>query len=106
MAGGIDDFNAENYVDAEAAWLAYRRYWLRDNPPLDNGYYACGICGNWVAGDEVTLDHVEPRTPQNTFEYSNIQPAHGGCNYNKGSKRWKPKVSKEQHEFLRMMSDM
>ena len=106
MAGGIDDFNAKNYVDTEAAWLAFRRMWLLQNPPLDNGYYLCGVCANWVKADEVSLDHIEPRTAYNTFLASNIQPAHGSCNYNKGSKRWKPKVSKETYEFLQMMSNM
>ena len=52
------------------------------------GYYICGICGHWVLAEEVTLDHIEPRTHENMFLASNIQPAHGYCNYNKGSKRW------------------
>lgn len=87
-------------------WLRFRRHWLRDHPPCDNGYYICGICGHWVLAEEVTLDHIEPRTHENMFLASNIQPAHGYCNYNKGSKRWKPKVSKEVYEYLRVLSDM
>ncbi len=102
----MNEFNPKNYVDHEAAWLAFRSLWLRHNPPMDNGYYICGICGYWVASNEVTLDHIEPRTAENTFNFSNIQPAHSYCNYNKGSKRWKPKVGKEQYDFLRMLSDM
>lgn len=102
----LDEFNPKNYVDHEAAWLAYRRMWLLQNPPLDNGHYLCGICSHWVASDEVSLDHIEPRTAHNTFLASNIQPVHHSCNYKKGSKRWKPKVSKEQYDFLRMLSDM
>lgn len=87
-------------------WLRFRKHWLKDNPPGDNGYYVCGICANWVLAEEVTLDHIEPRNPDNIFDYNNIQPAHGSCNYNKGSKRWKPKVSKESHEFLELLSNM
>lgn len=87
-------------------WLRFRRKWLLDNPPLDNHCYMCGICGNWVKAEEVTLDHISPRNPENMFLYSNIQPAHGYCNYRKGSQRWTPKVSREQHEFLKRMSDM
>lgn len=100
------DFSAKDYVGHEAAWLAFRRRWLLENPPLDNGYYLCGICGHWVSGEEVTLDHIEPRTAENTFSVDNIQPAHGGCNYRKGSKRWRPRVTKEAHEFLRFLSNI
>ena len=102
----MNDFDPTKYVDLEAAWLAYRRYWLDNYRPYDNGYYLCGICARWIPADEVTLDHIEPRTAENMFEESNIQPAHGICNYNKGSKRWQPKVSKEVYDFLRVMSNM
>lgn len=102
----MNEFNPKNYVSAEAAWLAYRRLWLKEHPPLDNGHYLCSIGGEWVKADEVTLDHVEPRSADNMFKESNIAPACGYHNYRKGSKRWKPKVSKEQHDFLRMLSDM
>lgn len=87
-------------------WLRFRAHWLHDNPPLDNGYYLCGICGHWVAANEVTLDHIEPRDNDNMFQDSNIQPAHGLCNYKKGSQRWQPKVNQEQYAFLRDISDM
>ncbi len=87
-------------------WIRFRRHWLRDNPPADNGYYLCGICGTWVVAEEVTLDHIEPRTPSNMFLLDNIQPAHGYCNYSKGSKRWTPKVNKKQYEFLSMLSQL
>lgn len=87
-------------------WLRFRGHWLLDNPPLDNHSYLCGICGGWVPAEEVTLDHIEPRTAENMFAIDNIQPAHGYCNYRKGSRRIKPKVSKETHEFLRALSDI
>lgn len=89
-----------------ADWLRFRKHWLYDNPPLDNGYYLCGICGYWVAADEVTLDHIEPRTAENIFNPNNIQPAHGLCNYKKGSQRWNPKVTKEVYDFLNLVSGM
>lgn len=87
-------------------WLRFRKHWLNDNPPLDNGYYICGICGNWVAAEEVTLDHIKPRTADNMFDPSNIQPSHGYCNYRKGSRRLNPVVSKETMEFLRFLSNI
>lgn len=95
----------EDYRKSED-WLRFRKHWLHDNPPMDNGCYLCGICGRWVLHSEVTLDHIEPRTAENTFEASNIQPAHGYCNYRKGSQRLKPVVATEVHEFLRMLSEL
>lgn len=95
----------EDYLST-ADWLRFRTHWLQDNPPLDNGYYICGICGRWVPAEEVTLDHIEPRTAENMFALWNIQPAHGYCNYLKGSRRWKPKVTRETYEFLRKLSEM
>lgn len=89
-----------------ADWLRFRSHWLRDNPPMDNGYYLCGICGRWVEHSEVTLDHIEPRTMENMFKASNIQPAHGYCNYRKGSQRLTPAVNKETYEFLEFLSGL
>lgn len=89
-----------------ADWLRFRSHWLRDNPALDNGYYLCGICGSWVHEDEVTLDHIRPRTAENIFQPDNIQPAHGYCNYQKGSRRWEPVVNKDTYEFLQFLSNI
>lgn len=95
----------DNYKTS-ADWLRFRSHWLRRFPPLDNGYYICGICGHWVPEDEITLDHIEPRNAENMFLISNIQPAHGYCNYIKGSKRWIPKVSQEAYDFLNYLNNL
>lgn len=94
--------------DTTREWLRFAEQWKRDNPPLDNGCYSCGICGRWVFGDEVTLDHILNRSsnPELRFSESNIQPAHGSCNTWKGSRYLKPKVTKEVYDFLYMLSDM
>lgn len=99
-------FDYEKYRTSEGAWLAFRRQWLSANPPLDNGHYLCGICGGWVAENEVTLDHIAPRSAENIYRLSNIQPAHGACNYRKGSKRWEPVVTRDTYDFLRTLSDL
>ena len=99
-------FDYEKYSTNEGAWLAFRRWWLNEFPPLDNGYYICGICGHWVKAEEVTLDHIEPRTAENIYLVSNIQPAHGACNYRKGSRRLKPVVDKETYEFFYFLSNL
>lgn len=96
----------EKNYETSADWLRFRRHWLHENPPLDNGYYLCGICGYWVSGEEVTLDHIRPRTADNIFDPDNIQPAHGSCNFYKGSRRLQPKVSKETYEFLNFLSNI
>ena len=95
----------ENY-QTSSDWIRFRRHWLRANPPLDNGHYICGICGGWVLEEEVTLDHIEPRTASNMFRHDNIQPAHGYCNYKKGSRRLEPVVNKETYEFLQFLSNI
>lgn len=102
----MNDFNPSKYVDREAAWRAFRRLWLEANPPLDNGYYLCGIGGEWVRAEEATLDHIEGRDGSLMFDPDNIQPSCGYHNYSKGSKKWKPKVNQEQYAFLRELSDM
>ena len=86
-------------------WLRFRRHWLDNNPPLDNHCYLCGICGRWVFADEVTLDHILGRDGALMFDPLNIQPAHGYCNYMKGSRKLKPKATREVYEFLNWLSD-
>jgi len=71
-------------------WQAVRRGWLKDNPPNHQGYYVCYLCEQWVSKDEVSIDHVEPRSGTSkeiVNSYDNLKPTHGICNYNKGSKR-------------------
>ena len=89
-----------------ADWLRFRTHWLKDNPPCDNHCYLCSICGHWVSADDITLDHIEPRNADNMFDYNNIAPAHGYCNYEKGSKRWNPKVGKQVYEYLSILDKL
>lgn len=98
-------YNGRAWYDTDT-WLTFRSHWLVEFPPLDNGYYICGICGHWVHESEVTLDHIIPRTAENMYDPDNIQPAHGRCNYLKGSQRWKPVVNKDTYEFLYFLSNI
>lgn len=106
ISTSLHNFDPSKYVDREAAWEAFKRIWFKENPPLDNGYYMCGVGGEWVHESEVTLDHINGRDGALMFAPDNIQPSCGYHNYNKGSKRWKPKVNKETYEFLNLMSNM
>lgn len=74
-------------VDQE--WLTFRAEWLEANPPdLGEEYYQCALCPYPVHKDEVTLDHIIPRSRRKDLKYDplNIQPAHAICNTLKGSK--------------------
>ena len=97
------EFDPKQYVDREAAWEAFKRRWYIANPPLDNHSYLCSICGHWVLEDETTLDHVLGRDGDLMFDEDNVKPAHGYCNYKKGSNRWKPKITKQQYQYLKML---
>ena len=92
--------------DKTHEWLKFIQKWKKNNPPLDNGCYVCGICGYFVAAEEVTLDHITPRSnkPSEVFTEGNIQPAHSSCNSWKGSRHIRPKVSPEQYRFLAEVS--
>jgi hypothetical protein len=102
----LTNFDPSKYVDREAAWSAFRRLWLEANPPLDNGYYMCGIGGEWVRAEEASLDHINGRDGALMFDPDNIQPSCGYHNYRKGSRRLNPVVSKETMEFLRFLSNI
>lgn len=102
-------YNGINQIgDRTREWLKFVKQWKQDNPPLDNGCYLCGICGRWVAGDEVTLDHIQSRSssPGLRLSVENIQPAHYSCNTWKGSRYLEPRVTKDVYSLLRELSDM
>lgn len=72
----------------DAAWLVCRAEWLESHPPdIDDLYYQCALCPYPVHKDEVTLDHIVTRSRDKKliFEHSNLQPAHGRCNVERGS---------------------
>lgn len=70
-------------------WLAFRRKYLAEHQPNHQGYYTCYLCLGPVHVDEVTLDHVIPRSaaPHLRYDENNIRPACGSCNSTKGSKK-------------------
>jgi 5-methylcytosine-specific restriction endonuclease McrA len=69
-------------------WLKFRRRWIRNHPPNHQGYYICYICESWIPAKEMTLDHVIPRSRDETrvFDESNLRPCCLTCNNKKGSK--------------------
>jgi 5-methylcytosine-specific restriction endonuclease McrA len=80
-------------------WLQVRREWIKANPPNHEGAYLCGICGKPVHESQVELDHIDGRVGDDFSDWDNIQPSHRYCNQLKGSKKWKPKVSKQEYEL-------
>lgn len=69
-------------------WINFRKDWIESHPPDNGYYYTCAICFRPVHIDDVTLDHIEPRSsrPELRFVEENIQPTHYFCNTEKGSK--------------------
>lgn len=78
---------------SQNAWNRTRIKWKKANQPDFQGYWYCKIKPCLLPGvplDEstLTLDHVIPRSkrPDLTFDITNLVPAHGLCNHDKGSK--------------------
>ena len=46
----------------------------------------CAYCAREIAFDEVTCDHVRPRSRGGSDKHDNLVPACGPCNNRKGSK--------------------
>ena len=82
-------------------WLKFRKEWIKLNPPNHQNYYLCGICAKPVKADEVELDHIDNRDGSKLTDMNNIQPSHSICNRRKGSRRWKPKVSREEYKLIK-----
>lgn len=69
-------------------WIAFRKKWIKNNPPNHEGYYICYMCGIWVIPQDMELDHVLSRSrhPELVFDESNIRPSCHICNHKKGSR--------------------
>jgi 5-methylcytosine-specific restriction endonuclease McrA len=46
----------------------------------------CAICGKGLNPDEVSLDHIVPRSRGGVSEAWNLRPAHGKCNWDRGNR--------------------
>lgn len=68
-------------------WLVFKTNWFKHNPPNHEGYYECYYCHRWFTKEDITLDHVIPRSaaPELRYAESNIVPACWPCNSKKGS---------------------
>lgn len=65
-------------------WIGTRKQWFKENEAES---YTCYLCGKYLTKEEVTLDHVKPRSnsPQLRHDMSNLKPSCGPCNLAKGS---------------------
>lgn len=79
-------------------WLKVRADFLDTYPPNHQGYYACYLCPKWIYKDEVTVDHVIPRSraPHLRYVFSNLAICCGACNTAKGSSIVKPSEPDEE----------
>ena len=52
--------------------------------------YQCQYCADTFSHDELTIDHVVPRSNGGITTWENSVTACKSCNHKKGSKLWKP----------------
>jgi 5-methylcytosine-specific restriction endonuclease McrA len=84
-------------------WLRVRKEWVKENPPDHEGYYVCGLCGLPVHYLEMEVDHVMGRRGALLVDKAHLQPTHGTCNHEKGSRKVEPKVSKAEYDLRRTL---
>lgn len=70
------------------AWIRAKKRWFKENEPNFQGYYECYLCHKWVPKEEITIDHVIPRSrrPDLVTDQSNLRACCWTCNGEKGSK--------------------
>lgn len=75
-------------MNHKALWAKTRKQWVKENPGNHQGYWECYLCDKWVTLDNLTVDHVIPRSnrPDLRYEQSNLKPCCWECNTEKGSK--------------------
>lgn len=71
-------------------WLAFRRKWLRENPPDWAGFYVCGICGNKGTAQNMDLDHIQKRSlrPDLRLDKDNVRLVCRPCHNKKHELRF------------------
>lgn len=71
-------------------WYKVRQEFIKANPPDSNGMYRCYLCYKLISPDEVTIDHVLPRSsnPELRYDHSNLKYCCYTCNSIKGSKKY------------------
>lgn len=52
----------------------------------ENSRGLCGICGKPVSLNEMTIDHIFPKSKGGTNSLDNLQASHKECNSKKGSR--------------------
>lgn len=69
-------------------WLDTRKEWVKNNPPDYRGYWFCFYCTRPLTYEELTLDHLHPRSthPELRYDHNNLVPSCYPCNIAKGSK--------------------
>lgn len=60
----------------------------------------CGICGEVVAFDEATIDHVQPQSRGGSWEVTNLQLAHSLCNAVKNNRTVNGLIDRPQKKSM------
>ncbi len=59
---------------------------LKHRNHIPDGCVICPLCGNVVPWDELTVDHIVPKSLGGSDKIENLQFAHRDCNGRKGNK--------------------
>ena len=59
---------------------------LKHRNHIPVGYVACALCGKPIRWDELTVDHILPKSLGGSDKIENLQFAHRECNNSKGNK--------------------
>lgn len=84
-AGGVRAAAANAKRKARMA-LAFKES-VNPDVVFDRSGGVCGICGEAVTRDKMTMDHIVPLALGGEHSYANVQAAHKKCNSGKGA-RW------------------
>ena len=72
---------------SSSEWIHIREEYLRTQPKK-SGYYQCFYCKEYILNDDVTVDHIKPRSkyPELGLDIKNLEVACRPCNSSKGDR--------------------
>ena len=72
---------------SSSEWIHIRDEYLKKQPK-ESGYYQCSYCKEYILNDDVTVDHVKPRSkyPELGLDIKNLAIACRPCNSTKGNR--------------------
>ena len=66
--------------------------------------YQCQYCSDTFSSDELTIDHVIPRSAGGRVTWDNAVAACKSCNHKKGTKLWKPLKAPYKPDYYQLVN--